>query len=73
MSAALRRLVGEEVRIGVFTDAPRELAYVALAHLGAARRVEALETGEDALTRVLSNLGADAVVIRARDELLGLG
>ncbi len=71
ISSALRRLA--TLRIGVFTDAPVELARIALAHLGAARRVEVLETGADALERVLAKLGADALVIRTRDELLGLG
>ena len=73
VSATLRRLAAAEVRIGVFTDAPHELAMLALAQLGAARRVDALEAGDDALTRVLLRVGADAIVIRTRDELLGLG
>ena len=38
--AVLRRLQAAGVRIGVFTDAPRELAELALAHVGALRRVE---------------------------------
>jgi phosphoglycolate phosphatase-like HAD superfamily hydrolase len=71
-SAALRRLHAAGTRIGVFTTAPEELATVALAQLGAARRVEALETGEDALERLLSRLGADARVVRTRAELVGL-
>jgi phosphoglycolate phosphatase-like HAD superfamily hydrolase len=71
-SAALRRLHAAGTRIGVFTAAPEELATVALAQLGAARRVEALETGEDALERLLSRLGADARVVRTRAELVGL-
>jgi phosphoglycolate phosphatase-like HAD superfamily hydrolase len=69
-AAALRRLAGAGVRIGVFTDAPAELAAVALAHLGAARRVEALETGPGALDRLRSQLGADAAVARTRCELV---
>ena len=44
-SAALRRLQANGARIGVYTDAPVELARVALAQLGAARRVEAVEAG----------------------------
>src|SRR5437763_6709295 len=44
-TAALRRQQREGIRIGVFTDAPEELARVALAHLGGSRRVEALEAG----------------------------
>jgi phosphoglycolate phosphatase-like HAD superfamily hydrolase len=71
-SAALRRLHAAGTRIGVFTTAPEELATVALAQLGAARRVEALETGEDALERLLSRLGTDARVVRTRAELVGL-
>ena len=42
--ALLRRLQAAGVRIGVFTDAPRELAELALAHVGAARRVEVVGT-----------------------------
>jgi phosphoglycolate phosphatase-like HAD superfamily hydrolase len=67
-SAQLRRLQAAGVRIGVFTDAPRELAHVALAHVGAARRVEAVGTLEE----VLRKLGADAVVVRSRAELASL-
>jgi len=63
--ATLRRLQAAGVRIGVFTDAPRELADVALAHVGAARRVETVGTLEE----VLATLGADAVVVRSRAEL----
>jgi phosphoglycolate phosphatase-like HAD superfamily hydrolase len=63
--AALRRLQADGVRVGVFTDAPRELADVALAHVGAARRVEAVGTLEE----VLQALGDGAVVVRSRDEL----
>lgn len=64
-SAALRRLQADGVRIGVFTDAPEELAVVAVAHLGAARRIEALEAGPGALDRLLANLGPDARTIRS--------
>ena len=68
-SAALRALAASERPIGVFTDAPEPLARVALAQLGAARRIAALETGVGALERILATLGADAVVIRTRHEL----
>jgi phosphoglycolate phosphatase-like HAD superfamily hydrolase len=68
----LRGLHGDGVRIGVFTDAPAPLAKVALAQLGAARRVVALETGTDALTRLLARFGDDTRVVRTRDQLLGL-
>jgi len=66
--SALRRLEGEGVRIGVFTDAPRELADIALAHVGAARRVTAVGPLDD----VLREIGADAAVVRSRDELAAL-
>ena len=72
-SAALRELAVQGRRIGVFTDAPEPLARVALAQLGAVRRVVALETGSGALERLLARLGADPVVVRSRDELLELG
>jgi phosphoglycolate phosphatase-like HAD superfamily hydrolase len=65
VGALLRRLHGAGARIGVFTDAPRELADVALAHVGAARRVEVVGTLED----VLASLGDDATIVRTRDEL----
>jgi phosphoglycolate phosphatase-like HAD superfamily hydrolase len=71
-SAALRRLQAAGVRLGAFTDAPEPLARVALDQLGAARRLEALETGRGALERLLELLGGDARVVRTRDELLKL-
>ena len=63
--AVLRRLQAAGVRVGVFTDAPRELADLALAHVGAARRVATVGT----LDEVLRELGDDAVIIRSRAEL----
>jgi phosphoglycolate phosphatase-like HAD superfamily hydrolase len=63
--ALLRRAQAAGVRVGVFTDAPRELADVALAHVGAARRVEAVGTLEE----VLAAVGQGATVVRSRDEL----
>jgi phosphoglycolate phosphatase-like HAD superfamily hydrolase len=72
VSAALRRLQSGRVRIGVFADKPEELARVALSQLGAARRVEALETGTDALSRLRAVLGGDVAVVRTRTELVGL-
>ena len=68
-TAALRRLQAEGVRLGVFTDAPEELARIAVAHLGAARRIEALEAGPGALERLLVRLGGDARVVRTVAEL----
>jgi phosphoglycolate phosphatase-like HAD superfamily hydrolase len=61
----LRRLQAAGVHLGVFTDAPRELADIALAHVGAARRVEIVGT----LDEVLAALGSETTVVRTRDEL----
>jgi phosphoglycolate phosphatase-like HAD superfamily hydrolase len=69
-SAALGALAGQGVRLGVFTDAPEPLARIALAHLGAARRVDALETGEGARERLLERLGGHAVVVSSRQDLV---
>ena len=71
VGAALRRLQAAGVRIGVFTDAPEPLARVALAQLGAARRVEAVETGAGALERLLERLGPGTVIVRSAVELAG--
>jgi phosphoglycolate phosphatase-like HAD superfamily hydrolase len=68
--AALRRLTAAGVRVGAFTDAPEPLARVAAAHLGAARRLDALEAGAGALDRLLERLGRDTPVVRSRAELL---
>lgn len=62
VNAALRRLEAAGARIAVFTDAPEELARVALSHLGAARRVQALTEHPD----------DDAVVIDNPDQLARL-
>jgi phosphoglycolate phosphatase-like HAD superfamily hydrolase len=69
-SATLQSLAAEGIRLGVFTDAPEPLARVALAQLGAARRVTALEAGAGALDRLQATLGSDARVVRTRDDLL---
>jgi phosphoglycolate phosphatase-like HAD superfamily hydrolase len=66
ISAALRELATRGDRLGVFTDAPEPLARVAVAQLGADRRIEALETGAGALDRLLERLGADTIVVRER-------
>jgi phosphoglycolate phosphatase-like HAD superfamily hydrolase len=68
VSALLRRLAGAVTRIGVFTDAPRELADIALAHLGVARNVAAVGTLDD----VRAELGDGVRVVRSRDELATL-
>ena len=67
-NAGLRRLAAAGTRIGVFSDAPRELAEIALAHAGAARQVEVVGT----LAEVQAALGGEAVVVRSRQELAGL-
>jgi phosphoglycolate phosphatase-like HAD superfamily hydrolase len=72
VSSALRRLHASGARIVVFTEAPVELARVALSHLGATGRVDGLEAGPGARARVLERLGEDATVISTRDELLAL-
>lgn len=72
VSTALRRLSASGTRIGVFTEAPEELARIALSHLGAERRVAALEAGSGAQERVLQRLGGAATVVRTREELIAV-
>ena len=60
VGAALRRLHAAGTRVVVVTDAPRELAEIALAHLGVARRVQ------------LGEPPPDAVVVHSREELVTL-
>jgi phosphoglycolate phosphatase-like HAD superfamily hydrolase len=68
-SAALRRLHQSGARVGVFTDAPEPLARIALAHLGATRRIDALSCGDGALQRLLAELGPQARVVRSIHQL----
>lgn len=68
-SAALRGLAEAGARVGVYTDAPEALAEIALAHLGARRRVEALECGPGARERLLARLGGTAEVAATRADL----
>ncbi len=63
--AQLRRLQAAGTRVGAFTDAPRELADLALSHVGATRRIVSVGT----LDEVLRELGEGAVVVRSREEL----
>jgi len=70
VSSTLRQLRASGTRIGVFTDAPAELARVALSHLGAERHIEVLESGPQAQERILAALGDGARVIDTREELL---
>jgi phosphoglycolate phosphatase-like HAD superfamily hydrolase len=67
-NAALRQLRAGGARIGVFSDAPRELIDIALAHAGAAREFEVAGT----LAEVRAALGGDVVVVGSRAELMGL-
>jgi phosphoglycolate phosphatase-like HAD superfamily hydrolase len=69
VTAALRRLEVKGTGVGAFSDAPEELARVALSHLGAARRIEALETGKDAMELLLTRLGRGTTIVRSPDEL----
>src|SRR2546428_13767087 len=70
--AALRTLEARGSTVGVFTDAPEPLARIALAQLGADRRISALATGASALDRLLETLGNGAVVVETRAQLLDL-
>lgn len=69
-SAALQSLASKGIALGVFTDAPEELARVALAQLGATRRVSRLESGPGALERLRATLGEAADVVPTRAALL---
>jgi phosphoglycolate phosphatase-like HAD superfamily hydrolase len=69
-SGALRALAAAGARLGVFTDAPEPLARIALAQLGAVRRIETLEAGAGARERLLATLGPDAAVASTRDDLV---
>jgi phosphoglycolate phosphatase-like HAD superfamily hydrolase len=71
-NAALRALAEAGARVGVYTDAPEGLARLALAHLGAARRVEVVEAGAGARERLLARLGPGAELAAGREELLAL-
>ncbi len=67
-NALLRRLTASGARIGAFTDAPRELAELALAHTGTARYVETVGP----LEAVRAELGEDTAVIGSREALAEL-
>jgi phosphoglycolate phosphatase-like HAD superfamily hydrolase len=68
-NAALRKLVAAGVRVGVYTDAPEELARVALAQLGAARYVAVVEGGAGAREDLLARLGDGAEVAETSAQL----
>ena len=69
-ATALRALAATGRRLGVYTDAPAELAAVALAHLGAGRRVELVESGAGARERLLAELGPETAVAASREDLV---
>jgi phosphoglycolate phosphatase-like HAD superfamily hydrolase len=56
VNTSLRRLKAEGTRIVVVTDAPEELARVALAQLGAARYVDAIEPAGESVIRRRADL-----------------
>jgi phosphoglycolate phosphatase-like HAD superfamily hydrolase len=68
-SAALRRLGASASRVGVFTDAPEELARIALVQLGATRRIEVVEAGTGALERLKEAFGVETITVLTREEL----
>ncbi len=70
--AAVRALAAAGVRIGVFTDAPEELARVALAHLGVARHVALLVAGGHSRERLERQLGPGCAVVRAAADLASI-
>lgn len=67
-NVVLRRLAAGGARIGVFSDAPRELAEIALAHAGASRQVEAVGT----LAEMQAALGGEPALVRSREDLAAL-
>ncbi|HEY2372972.1 MAG TPA: HAD hydrolase-like protein [Gaiellaceae bacterium] len=67
-NAQLRRLSAAGVRIGVVTDAPRELADVALAHVGVARQIDVVGTAQE----VAHELRNDFLAVSSRGVLLSL-
>jgi phosphoglycolate phosphatase-like HAD superfamily hydrolase len=69
-ATALRALAASGRRLGIYTDAPAELAAVAVAHLGAGRRVELVEAGAGARQRLLAALGPDTTLAASREDLV---
>jgi phosphoglycolate phosphatase-like HAD superfamily hydrolase len=58
VNASLRRLKGEGARIVAVTDAPIELAEVALEQLGAARYIDSVQPSADNVVRTRAALSA---------------
>lgn len=71
-SEALRSLAASGRELCVFSDAPEPLARLALAQIGAGRRISRLETGASALERLRAGCSSEPVVVASRDELLAL-
>ena len=72
VTGVLRRLHAAGVRVGVYSDAPDQLARVALSHLGADGRVDLVETGANARERLLAALGPGTTDVQTRADLVGL-
>lgn len=72
VTRTLRDLHAAGIRIGVFSERPEALTRIALSHLGAEGRVDAVETGDGARERLVTQLGDDAVVVRTHAELVSL-
>jgi phosphoglycolate phosphatase-like HAD superfamily hydrolase len=72
VTGTLRDLHAAGIRIGVFSERPEALTRIALSHLGAEGRVDAVETGDGARERLVTQLGDDAVVVRTHAELVSL-
>jgi phosphoglycolate phosphatase-like HAD superfamily hydrolase len=64
---AVAVVAARSAHVGVFTDAPEELALVALAHVGLDPL--AVAAGRNALERLLAELGPATAVVREREEL----
>jgi phosphoglycolate phosphatase-like HAD superfamily hydrolase len=69
-ASSVRALAAAGYRLGVFTDAPAKLARIALAQLGAARHLDAIESGTGARERLLEQLGPDAEVASSLEDLV---
>jgi phosphoglycolate phosphatase-like HAD superfamily hydrolase len=72
VTGALRALHASGARVGVYSDAPAELARIALSHLGAEGRVDVVEAGENARERLLTALGEGATDVQTRAQLVAL-
>lgn len=68
-SDALRSLTASGWEVGAFTDAPEPLARIALAQIGAGRRIDVLTAGAGALERLRAALGPDVLVVGTPEEL----